>query len=39
MRKLTEVWNDLETDERSLFEVVKTLAKPQSTEEVSVAAC
>ena len=27
MRKLTEVWNDLETDERSLFEVVKTLAE------------
>ena len=27
MRKLTEVWNDLETDERSLFDVVKTLAE------------
>ena len=27
MRKLTEVWNDLETDVRSLFEVVKTLAE------------
>ena len=27
MRKLTEVWNDLETDERTLFEVVKTLAE------------
>lgn len=27
MRKLTEVWNDLETDERGLIEVVKTLAE------------
>ena len=27
IRKLTEVWNDLETDERGLFEVVKTLAE------------
>ena len=27
MRKLTEVWNDLETDERGLIEVVKILAE------------
>ena len=30
MRKLTEVWNELETDERSLIEVVKTLAESHS---------